>query len=247
MLRGVIFDFGSTILRTLGDDRETLARMQADMADHLIAAGVPLDRWAFIDAFATRLNEFHAQRLRDWVEVTSAYVLREAVAGLGLPPLSDDLADSALKAYYAYNETRWEVMPGAPEALAGLAARGLRLGLISNAGNEANILRLLDQVDLRHWFDPIVISASAGVRKPNPRIFEIVLDAWGLPAAEVVMVGDSLGADVLGAQLVGMRSVWLASRSDAPANEAHQHTIQPDATIYELSELAEALEAFETS
>ncbi len=105
--------------------------------------------------------------------------------------------------------------------------------------------RLIDNAGLRRWFDPILVSAAVGVRKPNPRIFEMALTQWGLAPAEAAMVGDTLGADVLGAQMAGLRSVWLASRADAPANAAHRHTIQPDATIYDLGELPAALEALE--
>ena len=243
MLRGVIFDLGSTLLRYTGDDREAQAHMQADLAAFLVAEGLAIDVEEFKRTFAARLGEFFAQRLHDWVEVTSAYVLRETLAALGQPPLSDDQVERALRAYFAYSEARWEPMPGLYEMLAAVAARGYRLGLISNASDEGNVQRLIDNAGLRRWFDPILVSAAVGLRKPNPRIFERVLDAWGLPPNEVAMVGDTLGADVLGAQLSGLRSVWLDSRAETPANLAHRHTIQADVTITNLPELPAALEA----
>jgi putative hydrolase of the HAD superfamily len=242
VLRGVLCDLGATLIRPIGDDRATLARMRADLAAFLLGEGLALDAEAFSVAFAARLDEFHRQRLHDWVEVTSAYVLRETLSALGQPPLPEETAARALKAYFAYSETRWELMPGAHETLAALAGRGWRLGLISNASDEDNVRRLLDNFDLRRWFDPILISAAVGMRKPNPRIFEMALAAWGLPPEQAAMVGDTLGADVLGAQLAGLRSVWLAARAEAPANAAHRQTIQPDATIYDLRDLPGALE-----
>jgi putative hydrolase of the HAD superfamily len=244
MLKGVIFDLGSTLMRPTGQDAVTDARMQADLADHLIAQGLPLDREAFVAAFDAALDEFRAQRLRDWVEVTSAYVLGQALKALGLPPLSEAGLSRALTAYFAYSETLWEVMPEAYATLAALATRGYRLGLVSNTVDAAHMHRLIDNAGLRPWLDPVVLSAETGVRKPNPRIFEIVLEAWGLPPEQAVMVGDTLGSDVLGAQLAGMHSVWLASRTGAPANEAHRHTIEPEATIRSLGELPALLEAF---
>ncbi len=245
MLRGVLFDLGSTLIRYTGDDRETQAHMRADLAGFLAAQGVPIDPEQFIATFAARLDEFTSQRLHDWVEVTSAFVLRETLAALGQPPLPDELAARALKAYFAYSEARWQPMPAVHETLAAVAARGYRLGLISNASDDANVQRLIDNAGLRHWFDPILVSAAVGLRKPNPRIFEMALEAWEMQPAEAVMVGDTLGADVLGAQLTGLRSVWLASRAAAPANEAHRHTVQADAVIHDLAELPAALAAFE--
>ncbi len=247
MLRGVILDLGWTLIRYTGDDLETQTHMREDLAAFLLSAGVPIDREVFLSAFAAQMDEFYTQRLTDWVEVTAALVLRETLAVLGLPPLPDDLAQAALKAYFAYSEARWEVMPGALPLLEALQAQGYRLGLISNANDDANVQRLIDNAGLRRWFDPILVSAAVGLRKPNPRIFEMVLEAWGLEPSEVAAVGDTLGADVLGAQLTGLHSVWFTSRAGAPANAAHRHTIQAEATITALAELPGVLSRFSSA
>ncbi len=245
MLRGVLFDLGSTLIRPTGDDYETLAQMRADLADHLLAQGMPVAHDEFTATFAAKLDEFHLQRLHDWVEVTSAYVLRETLTALGQPPLPEADEARALKTYFAISEARWEPMPGVYEMLPAVAARGYRLGIISNASDDGNVQRLIDNANLRQWFDPILVSAAVGARKPNPRIFELALEAWDMPPEEAVMVGDTLGADVLGAQLSGLRSVWFASRAEAPANAAHRHTIQADATITSLAELPAVLRGME--
>ena len=51
------------------------------------------------------------------------------------------------------------------------------------------------------------------------------------------MVGDALGADILGAQLAGLRHVWLTAQADHPANRAHTGNVIPEAEIAALSEL----------
>lgn len=51
---------------------------------------------------------------------------------------------------------------------------------------------MLKDFGLRHYFREIVESAVVGVRKPDPRIFELGCEALGLPPAEVLVVGDSL-------------------------------------------------------
>lgn len=135
-------------------------------------------------------------------------------------------------------------MPGAPDTLAALRAAGLRLGLISNAADDGNVQRLIDRAGLRPWFDPILVSAAVGLRKPNPRIFGRVLEAWGLAPAEVVMVGDMLGADILGAQLAGLRHVWLTAQADHRANAAHAGQIIPEARADSLPDLLPLLRAW---
>jgi len=101
---------------------------------------------------------------------------------------------------------------------------------------------MIDNAQLRPWFDPILISAEFGVRKPNPRIFRAALERWGIGPDEAVMVGDTLGADIFGAQNAGVRGVWATMQADRGANDAHRDTIVPDAAIASLSELLPLLE-----
>jgi FMN phosphatase YigB (HAD superfamily) len=56
------------------------------------------------------------------------------------------------------------------------------------------------------------------------------------------MVGDTLGADILGAQNAGIYAIWITRRADVPANRAHQDTIHPDAAIDSLAEIPGLLE-----
>ena len=58
-----------------------------------------------------------------------------------------------------------------------------------------------------------------------------------LEAEEAAMVGDTLDADILGSNRMGIFSVWITRRSDTPANRANAGTIKPDAEIETLAEL----------
>jgi putative hydrolase of the HAD superfamily len=125
-----------------------------------------------------------------------------------------------------------------------LAAAGFKLAIVSNAADDENVQRLIDNAGLRPYFHPIVVSAAVGIRKPNPKIFESVLGPWGLTAAECVMVGDTLGADILGAQLANMRHAWITAHADHTANRAHRGHIIPEAEIASLAELPALLEGW---
>jgi putative hydrolase of the HAD superfamily len=239
MPRGLIFDLGSTLIHTDHNHAwaVTFARMQQDLIAHLQQAGFQFDPAEFARRFSARVLDFSAQRQTDWVEVTTAWILAATFADLGLPPPAPALVADALAAYYAFSETRWHIAPDAHATLQALRAGGLRLGLLSNARDEANVQRLIDKHGLRAYFDPIVVSAAAGVRKPNPVLFERIVQGWGLAPAQVVVVGDTLGADILGAQLAGLRNVWLNVRAGEPANRAHRGSIVPEAEIAALAEL----------
>ncbi|MBI4770749.1 MAG: HAD family hydrolase [Chloroflexi bacterium] len=177
-----------------------------------------------------------------WLAVSSqaSEVLLQALQEAGLALGGEFLAQyrCRLEEYYARRAT----MPDLHSTLGELRRRGYRLGLVSNASDYANVGRLLDKAGIRAYFDPVLVSAAVGVRKPNPHIFELALQAWGLPPAQVVMIGDTLGADILGAHNAGMRGIWVTMQADTPANRAHEDTILPEATAGGLAELPELIE-----
>jgi len=244
MLGGVIFDLGSTLIYSTGEKNwgAIMPRMRADLLHFLNANGYALDPAEFLTRLAENYAAFDQQRQTDWVEYTTAYLITQTLKDLGQPAPPPALLESARRAYYAYSETLYTVLPDAHATLCRLRAAGLKLGLISNASDNENVQRLIDQAQLRDYFDPIIVSAAVGLRKPNPRIFDLVLKPWGLQANECVMVGDTLGADILGAQLAGLRHVWLTAYADHPANHAHRGNILPEAEIASLSDLPALLE-----
>lgn len=245
MLRGAIFDLGSTLISNEYNNQwfKLRPRMVADLIADLEAQGLALDPASFAEAFSRIFADFDAQRQTHFKEVTSDYILRATLSELNIQPDGLDFP-RALAAYFAFSESLWRPMPHVYETLDELASarRGLKLAIVSNAADNANVQRLIDNHRLRSYFDPIVVSAAVGVRKPNPRIFSPVLRAWQIPPAEIVVIGDTLGADTLGAKNAGMKSVWVTMEADTPYNDAHRHTIIPDAVAASLEELPELLE-----
>jgi HAD superfamily hydrolase (TIGR01662 family) len=123
-----------------------------------------------------------------------------------------------------------------------LRQKGYRLALISNASDDADVQALVDKAGIRSFFEMILTSAAAGIRKPNPQIFRIVLDQLEVPAGRAAMIGDTLGADILGAQNAGLFSIWIDRRADTAANRAHVGLVRPDAVIHSLEELPALLD-----
>lgn len=74
-----------------------------------------------------------------------------------------------------------------------------------------NIESVLKDFDLHSFFPVIVESAVVGVRKPDPQIFRLGLDAIGLPAENCVVIGDSYDKDIVPATTLGCQTIWLKS------------------------------------
>jgi FMN phosphatase YigB (HAD superfamily) len=126
-----------------------------------------------------------------------------------------------------------------------LSALGRRasLALCSNFSHSETALGLLEEYDLARHLDVLVISDAIGIRKPRPEIFEAVLEQLGVRPEETLHVGDSLTADVDGAALLGLRTVWITRRvRDADAALAAHEGASPDHVIEDLAELEVLLE-----
>jgi HAD superfamily hydrolase (TIGR01549 family) len=129
------------------------------------------------------------------------------LAGAAAPPARlDEVAEQIWQHHLVQNLWSRE-LPGVVPALEGLRAAGLKLAVVSNS--EGTLAALLDRLDFTRHFDTIVDSWVLGVTKPSPGIFNAALERIGVAAADAVMVGDSLKADVLGAQAAGVRAALI--------------------------------------
>jgi 2-haloalkanoic acid dehalogenase type II len=237
----IIFDLGSTLIYFDNDWEEIMPQAVEALYSSLVASGMDLDREMFLKEFNRRLQIYYQDRESDFIEYTTQYVLSDLLQEWGFPP-SEDALREAVESMYRRTEMHWRIEESTLKVLVHLKQMGYHLGLISNSGDDSNVHRLVDNAKVRPYFDMILTSAGEGIRKPNPRIFQIMLDQWGLKADQVAMVGDTLGADILGARNAGIFSIWVTRWADTSANRAHADTIHPDAAITRLDELPKLLD-----
>lgn len=72
-----------------------------------------------------------------------------------------------------------------------------------------NIATVLKEFGFDGIFGNIIESAVVGVRKPDPRIFTLGVEALGLNAADVLVVGDSYDKDIVAAKKAGCQTIWI--------------------------------------
>jgi len=97
--------------------------------------------------------------------------------------------------------------PDAPPTLDRLKSRGYRMGIVSNW--ESRLLQLCAAHRIADHFDFAVVSELEGFVKPHRHMYQRALDLAGVPADQVLHVGDSLRDDIEGAAAVGIRGVLL--------------------------------------
>lgn len=237
MIEGAVFDLGSTLIRFTGEWQQVIKEGHRQMVQSLLQSGLELDTERFDEAFEQTWRQNFEQRETDHIERPMADLLHQVLAEFGHEDVSSAVVDQALERMFSSSEADWHPMPGVHSVLEELREAGLRLGIVSNASDSANVHRLVDNAKLRSYFDPIVVSAEQRVRKPDKRVFDPVLNAWDIPPQRLVMTGDSLAADIIGARNVGMFSIWLTADADTPGNQALRDKVKPDAAASELVEV----------
>ena len=107
------------------------------------------------------------------------------------------------------------------------------LGLGSNFyGNISVVLR---EFGLDQMFQSVIESAVVGVRKPDPRIFLMGVEALQLDPSQVTVVGDSLSKDILPARRAGCQTVWL--KGEGWTKDEETMASEADRIIRSLDEL----------
>jgi HAD superfamily hydrolase (TIGR01549 family) len=111
----------------------------------------------------------------------------------------------------------FELYDDVPAVLRTLADAGIRIGLISNT--HRCLASFQSHFELQGLIAATVSSSAHGLMKPHPSIFSAALGLVDIPAAEAVMVGDSVRQDVEGALGAGMRAVLIHRSERAHASE----------------------------
>jgi HAD superfamily hydrolase (TIGR01509 family) len=102
-----------------------------------------------------------------------------------------------------------------------------------------NIHTVLKEFGLETMFVHVIESAVVGVRKPDPRIFELGVQALGLPPAEVLVIGDSVEKDIRPACMIGCTTAWLRGEQwdDAPVDAVADYVIDDLSELVEITNL----------
>ena len=206
-MRDVFFDFGGTLVHArrtmLPIFRAAAARSGAEVpwARFLRANDAAWDAlWPtaaeLVGADPPFADRVHERALREVgidgpVDAIVRAVREEAVAPRWHPP---------------YPET--------VDVLRALRTRGLRLHIVSN--NVDYLPELVRNLGWSDLFASVTFSQEVGASKPDPRIFRKALERSGRSPPEVVHVGDSWEADILGARAAGLASVWV-NRTGRPS------------------------------
>lgn len=252
-VRAVLFDLGDTIWRaTVADGyRELVERRSGPrMASALREMGKPVPSkiglmvHVVTDAIWSAEDKAYHSTLRS---PDGIQVFRDVAGDFGLE-LTREEAAALREAYNLPNSIVGRtIFDDTIDTLHHLQKQGFRQGILSNRPfGSPSLERDLEELGVLPYFEHVITSCDFGWMKPHRRIYEHALALFDVPPAEAVMIGDSLHADVAGAQAVGLKAIWKRREPNVkgfvqdPGSEA-----RPDAVIDHLCELCDLLEPIE--
>ncbi len=219
MIKAVVFDLDGTLIDSAEDLCVALNRLLAEegLRPLALAEVVPM------------------------IGDGAAKLVERALAAAGGKPFAGALPALTrrfLAHYEPHAAERTRAIPGAAEALAALAARGLALAICTNKPEQAT-RRILAALDLERHFAAVIGGDSVpGRPKPDPAMVLAAVDRLGVAAHEAVMVGDARN-DVLAARAAGLPVLLRrGGYTGVPAED-----LDADAVFEDFAELAAAIAA----
>jgi putative hydrolase of the HAD superfamily len=134
-------------------------------------------------------------------------------------PVTEKLLEELSIDYIEVLPKNNELFDGAIEILDYLSPK-YKLHIITNGFNEVQYKKL-ENSGLSTYFDKIITSEDAGVKKPNPIIFNFALKKAAATSKESIMIGDNYEADVMGAINNGIDAIYFNVKK-----EPVSHTIK---------------------
>jgi putative hydrolase of the HAD superfamily len=204
------------------------------------------DRTTTISRFSSRfLGDFQPE-LRSTVTLEAVHQVMRAGDGGGYRPKETmfreiqsmldwvQVPDISVIADYWYQVSAecMQLRVGAAETLDSLRERGYPLGIITN-GKTLVQNATIDAVGIRDYFSLILVSETVGVRKPDPRLFQLALEELQCQGQATLFVGDHPQSDIEGARGAGLQTAWLAGM--------HPWPLELEPADYILSDLPQLL------
>lgn len=233
MIKGIIFDYGGTL-----DSRGV--HWSEVLWQGYCQVGVPIDKETFRNAYVEGERALARERIIMPQDDFHTLLLKKVKVEISYLPDKPDaeVQDRWIKEIATYcDDAARECIEEARAILEQLHER-YPMMLVSNF--YGNIDEVLRSYGIRHLFKGIIESAVVGVRKPNPTLFKLGVDALELEPDEVLVVGDSLRKDIIPAEQLGCHALWLKGKGWTKEEDLQTH---PN-TITSITQVTDWVERF---
>ena len=159
------------------------------------------------------------------------------IAFLGSLDKKDELMAKATQRWLF---TESDLYLDAKSCIEDIRETGAKIGIVANQAETS--LDALKRDQVAPLIDFFGISAIVGIEKPDPKIFQLALSELGSEPSRTVHIGNRLDTDVVPAQSLGMRTVWIL-RGEANPSPNDDDLKRPDIVLSSLAGVPEAIAA----
>lgn len=208
--RALSFDLDGTLL-----DGSRLGESIADTCQAIAARELSLDAARLVEANSEVWADYYPLIEDDWAlgvldgVTVSLEAWRRTLKACG--STDESLVRFAYETFAALEGERQQLFDDVMPLISELRDRGLPLALVTNGASDTQRGRLR-VLGIEDWFQVVVVSGEIGIIKPDPAVFESVLEAFEVDPGSVWHIGDWPLTDVAGANAAGLTSVWLNRR-----------------------------------
>lgn len=236
-IKGVIFDYGGTI------DTNGIHWGEV-IAEQYRLAGVEINRDLYRNAYVhgerslakapiiTPEDTFHTL-LRKKIAIQFEHLRELTQSQQFTPGLADRIADGC------YNKVKGTLATS--RAIVEQLSKQYPMVLVTNF--YGNMPVVLKEFGLAGYFNSIVESSIVGIRKPDPALFALGVNALQLPAEEIVVIGDSYRKDIYPSLTLGCKTIWLKNIcwEEEPIADGHA----PTAIIDRIEQVPDVISALQ--
>jgi HAD superfamily hydrolase (TIGR01662 family) len=239
--QAIFFDLGNTLTYYSSSWPNSFYQFADPVHLFLERNHIHLPEQEFKEGLLHKIVIHEPQAADNYREEKASDVFAGMLASFGYPDLDAEFIHRCLRVMYGIAENFWTPEEDALPVLKELSDRGYKLGVISNANDDEDAQNIIDKGGFRPYLDLAMSSCGFGYGKPGKAIFEYALEQLNATAGQAWMVGDTLRSDILGANRMGMESIWITRRAvnvDKPITDPE---MQPRRSITALQELLDLL------
>ncbi len=246
MIKMLLFDINGTIIDILTDEsRDDIYRTMSNLMDY---QGIKLSPETFREEFWDLNKKQRSDSEEKYPEFDVIAIFKDIIDKYStsythsLPAATREALPGFLaQAFRAGSLYKLSLYPGVASTLKNLAKK-YRMAAISD-GQSIWALPELNSVGITSYFERIVISSDFGFRKPDPRMYEMVLKESNVNIDEVIFIGNDMYRDIVGPGRLGMKTVFFRSNQ----GDQRSKDVEPDYIAYSFSQIQEAIDFIKNS
>lgn len=236
IVKAVLFDLGNTLAVYTGNQTDDLFAGHQAFIKQLSVIALISNMGVWEEKFHRFINGKFQERNITFVETPLYELILEFISIHFSLKTNKKQIDQLISSYFSATEPNWIKTKNLYSILNQIRSKDIRMGILSNACSDQNVQNIVDNLQIRSYFDFVISSCSLRVRKPANAAFLKSINNWKFDPSEILMVGDMLSQDIQGATQMDMPSAWISYGQKNQDNK-----IKPTIIINQLSELVSYL------